>query len=155
MTAAEAVLLSILQTVPMSSEVTLEGVYCMAEAVFFEASSEGIEGQVAVANNIWNRRNSLKHFKNQDTICDVVQAKYQYSYRWDGNSTHIELANPIDAKVWKQSIYASIGVINGWYADNTYGSLYYFNPKLASPSWASRMVVTTTIKGHRYLKHKD
>ena len=75
-----------------------EEVYCMAEAIYFEAGGEGYAGQIAVGNVIINRVNS---FRFPDTICKVVHQgkqykehmikhKCQFSYYCDGKPEHIK-----------------------------------------------------------------
>ena len=75
-----------------------EEMYCMVEAIYFEARSEEYAGQIAVGNVITNRVNS---FRFPDTICKVVHQgkqyeehmikhKCQFSYYCDGKPEHIK-----------------------------------------------------------------
>src|SRR3546814_6354866 len=50
---------------------------CLATAVYFESKGEPLEGQLAVAQVILNRRESRRF---ADTICGVVHQPTQFSY---------------------------------------------------------------------------
>src|SRR5574343_1561713 len=50
--------------------------YCLAEAVWYEARGEDAKGITAVSSVILNRANA-----NSSSICEVVKASKQFSYR--------------------------------------------------------------------------
>ena len=75
---------------------------CLAKTIYFEARSEPIEGQIAVAQVVFNRV-LRKHWK--DTICGVVysggeeRGKCQFKWYCDGKSD-----NPKEIEVWTRII---------------------------------------------------
>ena len=69
--------LSELTEIYAAEDVAEEQQACLAKAVYFEARSEPLEGQLAVANVVLNRAASGKYPK---TICDVVTQKAQFSF---------------------------------------------------------------------------
>ena len=106
----------------------LEGLACIAMAVYFEARSEPVAGQLAVAQVIINR---VEDDKYPDTPCEVVtqavldksgqpvKHKCQFSFWCDGKSEEIK-----EHKAWvkaeeiaRASLFAPL--------DITEGSLYY------------------------------
>lgn len=56
-------------------------VHCLAEVMFFEARSDGELGMEAVAKNVLTR--TKLGYRGASSVCDVVRARYQYSYLWD------------------------------------------------------------------------
>ena len=72
---------------------------CLSEALYFEARGEQIEGQIAVADVIINRKNSSQF---PGTICGVVSEgahkrhACQFSYNCDGKLELIYDKKPID-----------------------------------------------------------
>ena len=56
---------------------------CLAVAVYFEARSEPIHGQMMVAETILNR---VEDPRWPDTVCEVVKQPYQFSFYSDGLS---------------------------------------------------------------------
>ena len=63
---------------------------CLAAAVFFEARSEHLDAQRAVAEVVMNR---VKSDRWPDTICGVVFQKKQFSFTHDGKSDNYHKYN--------------------------------------------------------------
>jgi len=51
---------------------------CIKEGLWYESRSEGKEGITAVMSVIYHR---TKHKSYPDTFCEVIQQKFQFSYR--------------------------------------------------------------------------
>ena len=66
---------------------------CLALNVYFEARSEPMIAQFAVAQVTMNRVASEKY---PDNVCDVVWQKKQFSWTHDGKSD-----KPKEAKAWE------------------------------------------------------
>lgn len=71
---------------PIISLVGASAVLCLQSAIYFEARSEPIPAQTAVAQSILNRVDS-KFFPND--VCSVVKQKNQYSWYWDGKPENV------------------------------------------------------------------
>lgn len=56
---------------------------CLAIALFFEGRSESIDGQIAIGKVIMNRVESEKY---PDSVCEVINQPYQFSFTHDGKS---------------------------------------------------------------------
>ncbi len=80
---------------------------CLATAVYFESKGEPLEGQLAVAQVILNRRDSNR-FAN--SLCGVVYQRGQFSFTWDGRPD-----TPSNSSMWKtvQAI-AMIAAADDW-----------------------------------------
>tara|TARA_R110000803_G_scaffold6804_2_gene21961 strand:- start:396 stop:797 length:402 start_codon:yes stop_codon:yes gene_type:complete len=122
---------------------------CLAMAVYFEARSESLEGQLAVANTIINRVQSDKF---PPTSCEVTkQARYigdhpirnqcHFSYWCDGK---LETITDQEAYSVALSIamFASIRLF-----DVTHGAVFYHRDDV-QPYWSAGLDVTRKIGRH-------
>ena len=118
---------------------------CLSEALYFESRGEQLEGQIAVADVIINRKNS-KNFPN--TICRVVSEgshkrnACQFSYNCDGK---LELIH--DKRAYRRIAKLSSLLLNGAFADITSGATF-FHASEVNPSWAKKFRETKKIGRH-------
>ena len=123
---------------------------CLSEALYFEARGEQIEGQIAVADVIINRKNS-KQFPS--TICGVVSEgshkrhACQFSYNCDGK---LELIH--DRKTYRRIVKLSSMILNGAFSDVTNGATF-FHASEVSPSWSKKFKETRRIGRHIFYKN--
>ena len=123
---------------------------CLADALYFEARGEQIEGQVAVADVIINRKNSSQF---PDTICGVVSEgahkrhACQFSYNCDGK---LELI--YDKKTYRRIVKLSSMILNGAFSDVTNGATF-FHASEVSPSWSKKFKKTRKIGRHIFYKN--
>ena len=122
---------------------------CLAEAIYFEARGESVEGQFAVAEVILNRVDSPK-FPN--SICKVVRQGMgrkhacQFSYNCDGKLEYIANGSAYD-KVKRVARVA----MDRKTRPLTKGAIYY-HATFVSPSWARSFQHVTTIGVHKFYK---
>jgi len=122
---------------------------CLAEAVYFEARGEQLEGQIAVADVIMNRKSSDK-FPN--TICRVVSEgshkrnACQFSYNCDGK---LELV--YDKKSYRRIVKLSAILLNGGFGNIT-GGATFFHASEVNPSWAKKFKKTKKIGRHIFYR---
>ena len=74
------------------------GLECLAVAIFFEARSEPVEGQYAVADVVMNRVESDRW---PNSICGVVFQEKQFSFTHDGKSDRMETYAKDDIIEWR------------------------------------------------------
>lgn len=104
--------------------------YLLAKCIHAEARGEIYVGKVAVGAVILNRVAS-PDFPN--TIYGVIYQPWAFTAVHDGQ---------INLEPDSEAYQAAQDALSGW--DPTYGSLYYYNPEVATSSWIwSRQVVTT------------
>lgn len=150
-----------------TSKVDTEEAYCLAKNVYYEARSENIQGQYAVASVTINRVNDVR-FPN--TICDVVtytviskiSKKLVCAFSWycdnNKNGTEIPIRNKdgtINQQVLAQFRAASIvaiTVLGSNVKDITYGATHFHNPNISNPSWKYTLTKTTSIGNHAFYK---
>ena len=119
---------------------------CLADNMYFEAVTQSVAGQIAVANVTLNRVNS-PHFP--DTVCDVVWENKQFSWTHDGKSDI-----PQSEKKYSAIYNLAKSVYNGDIVDITEGSTFY-HADYVNPSWAKSMDrLVTKIDLHIFYKHK-
>lgn len=130
----------------------ISSVACIAMAIYFEARSEPLEGQVAVANTIINRVHS-SYFP--DTPCDVVkQGRYwlghplrnqcHFSYWCDGKPEKID-----DEDAY--TVALSIAVNAERLYDVTGGATYYHRDDV-KPYWVDGLKTKRQIGRHIFYK---
>ena len=120
---------------------------CLADAIYFEARGETIEGQYAVAEVILNRAASKAYPNN---ICSVVKQgglrrdRCQFSYMCDGKFEVIR-----EPKAFARSAKIATIMLKGTPRNLTHGAMYYHS-KSVSPSWSKTFHLTTTIGHHHF-----
>jgi hypothetical protein len=122
---------------------------CLAEAIYFEARGEPVEGQFAVAEVILNRVESPK-FPN--SICKVVRQgtgrkrACQFSYNCDGKLEYITNGAAYDQakRVARVSMDRKTRPLTK--------EATYYHAAFASPSWARSFRHVTTIGVHKFYK---
>ncbi|MEE9347472.1 MAG: cell wall hydrolase [Robiginitomaculum sp.] len=128
-----------------------EDASCLARAVYYEARSETLAGQKAVAEVILNRVGS-KHFP--DTICGVV---YQGSARKTGCQFSFTCDGSLDksprGKAWERSQTLATHMMIGAYRPMTARATHYHTTAI-DPKWASKLKPTRTIGSHAFYKFK-
>ena len=123
---------------------------CLSEALYFEARGEQIEGQIAVADVIINRKNSDRF---PSTICGVVSEgshkrhACQFSYNCDGK---LELI--YDKKTYRRIVKLSSILLNGAFSYVTNGATF-FHASEVSPSWSKKFKKTKKIGRHIFYKN--
>jgi spore germination cell wall hydrolase CwlJ-like protein len=128
----------------------LDQMLCVAEAIWFEASGEPLQGKYVVAHVIRNRKNSAR-FPN--TLCEVVNQRKQFSYL-NKCRPKVVINNHIDALAFEWSVRIAIDLVNDTLGgDFTGGADHYYNPKKANPSWAQYGEVVGKVGNHLLLKN--
>ena len=125
---------------------------CLATAIYFEARSEPIKGQLAVAQVIMNRVRSRYY---ADTVCGVVyegahrRNSCQFSFACDGLAD-----KPKDKKRWVIAEKLSTKVTSGkiWLTDIGYASHYHAN--YVRPKWRRHMKKIKQIGVHIFYRAK-
>ncbi len=95
--------------------------YLLAKCIHAEARGEIYEGKVAVGAVILNR---VKDPNFPNTIYGVVYQPWAFTAVHDGQ---------INLEPNGEAYQAAEDAMNGW--DPSYGSIYYYNPAVATSSW--------------------
>jgi hypothetical protein len=122
---------------------------CLAEAIYFEARGEALEGQYAVGEVIINRVLS-KDFPN--SVCGVISEgasrlnACQFSYNCDGKMEKIT-----EKKIYERILKLSEMLLEPSARFLTGGATFYHS-KLVSPSWSKKFKKTNEIGNHVFYK---
>ncbi len=105
---------------------------CLATAVFYEARSESLAGQLAVANVVIERSRSGRF---PSSLCGVITQRGQFGFVRNGRLPSV----PESSDQWDTAkAIAQIALNDGW-QDPAEGSLY-FHAARVQPSWGREMV---------------
>ena len=121
-----------------------EAVLCLAMNIYFEARSEGLDGQMAVAEVTMNR---VKDPRWPDNICDVVWQDKQFSWTHDGKSDKMYHTNAKNTSIWLAEAYVS-GKIESFF---TNGATHYHTSEV-EPYWSNHFEKTTVIGDHIFYR---
>lgn len=116
---------------------------CLAEAIYFESRGEPLDGQIAVAEVVLNRRDSRQF---PSTVCGVTRQGCQFSYTCDGHSDAMRagIARERSEKLASLMLAGRDRVL-------TDGALYFHTPAVR-PSWSRRFTRTVTIGNHMFYR---
>lgn len=124
-------------------------VQCLAEAVYYEARSERIPGQKAVAEVVLNRVDN-KHFP--DSVCGVVYqgaertTGCQFSFTCDGST-----ASMPKGKSWTRSVAIAEHMMIGASADQTWRATHYHTTNV-EPAWSHTLRKTRQFDTHVFYR---
>ncbi|MBM1172619.1 cell wall hydrolase [Microvirga arabica] len=125
---------------------------CLAEAVYFEARSEPLEGQAAVAQVILNR---VKSGLYPSSICGVVyQNRHrhlacQFTFACEGKSLRIR-----DTESWERATRVASAVLEGRTYLADVGGATHYHANYVRPSWSRRLKKMDVIGRHIFYKLK-
>jgi len=113
---------------------------CLANAVYFEARSEPIEGQLAVAEVVMNRAASGRY---PTDLCSVITQKAQFSFIRRGRFPRADRGS----EAWKKAV-AIASIAKQKLAGNLPSSVLWYHATYVSPSWGKRLTRQTQIGLH-------
>lgn len=124
---------------------------CMAEAIYFEARGESIEGQYAVAEVILNRVDSANY---PDSVCGVVNQgtgrRYacQFTYTCDGLPDVVT-----DQRAWHRAGHIASTMLDGAPRSLTAGATHY-HAHYVNPHWARVYPQTARYGSHIFYRQQ-
>ena len=127
-----------------------EMLMCLALNVYYEARSEPMAGQYAVAHVVLNRVASPRF---PDDACKVVKQGFhkgigrcQFSWYCDGKSDI-----PREKTAWLSAQIVAHNVAYGYYKDSTNGAVYY-HANYVRPYLSKHYTKTVTYGSHIFYK---
>ncbi len=122
---------------------------CLSQAIYYEARSEPLSGQLAVAQVVLNR---VRHAAYPSTVCEVVFegstriTGCQFTFTCDGS-----LAFDPRGKSWKQSRQAATHAMLGM-SDITIHRATHYHTVAISPYWSKTLLRTANIGTHIFYR---
>jgi spore germination cell wall hydrolase CwlJ-like protein len=113
---------------------------CLANAVYFEARSEPIEGQLAVAEVVLNRAASGRYPAD---LCAVITQKAQFSFIQRGKFPRADRGS----EAWKKAV-AIASIARQKLAGSLPKDVLWYHATYVSPSWGKRLTKQTQIGLH-------
>ncbi len=104
---------------------------CLANAVYFEARGEPIEGQLAVAEVVLNRAASGRY---PTDLCQVVKQPWQFSFVQSGRFPNADKAS--DA--WRKAV-AIARIAQRQLADTLPADVLWYHATYVAPGWGKRL----------------
>lgn len=136
---------SLSQLVETMPETELTGdMLCLAQAIYFEARGEPIEGQLAVGQVIINRTES-RHYPAD--YCSVVAQPAQFSFVKRGVIPRPDTGSPAWARA---KAIAQIAHRALWPSEA--GDALYFHATYVKPRWARRKTALARIDTHVFYR---
>ena len=121
----------------------------LALAVFNEARSEPITGQIAVAETVLNRTVSACY---PDTVRSVVLDRNQFSWVQRGGYLTKSSAERADQKSWKKAYSVALSTyIQFLLRDKRPTQYTHFHTKDIRPAWASKGSSVRRIGNHVFM----
>ena len=135
----------------------ISAITCLAVAIYFEARSEPIAGQLAVAQVILNR---VVDERYPDTVCEVimegpthpsghpVRHKCQFSFWCDGKPENVH-----DYEAWQTAVRVATAAAepDAHTIDVSEGATFYHSTNV-SPTWRYTMHMTVEIGHHVFYR---
>lgn len=113
---------------------------CLANAVYFEARSEPIEGQLAVAEVVLNRAASGRY---PTDLCSVITQKAQFSFIRRGRFPRADRGS----EAWKKAVAIS-SIARQKLAGSLPSSVLWYHATYVSPKWGKRLTRQSQIGLH-------
>lgn len=120
---------------------------CLALTVYYEARSESLRGQIAVAETVLNRVSDPRY---PDNICDVVRQggtrrhRCQFSYYCDGKPE-----TPADRRAWRRAQVVAKLTHDGVLEADIEGATHY-HAIYTQPYWSSKYQLVGTVGRHHF-----
>jgi hypothetical protein len=113
---------------------------CLANAIYFEARGEPIEGQLAVAEVVLNRARSGRY---PATICEVVTQPWQFSFVRRGIIPDADR----NCEAWRRAV-AIARIAEAGASRLLPNDVLWYHAEYVSPSWGRRLDRNTKIGLH-------
>ena len=136
----------------LGDETNTEDGVCLTQAIYFEARSEPVEGQLAVAQVVLNRVSDPRY---PSSICSVVyqneqlRHRCQFSFACDGLA---ETAYNLEA--WDVATRISYIALSGRWEDITDQATHY-HANYVNPYWSRNLLPTAQLGTHIFYRTSD
>jgi spore germination cell wall hydrolase CwlJ-like protein len=115
---------------------------CLAGAIYFEAKSESLQGQLAVGHVIANRANSGRF---PSSYCGVVYQRSQFSFVRGRSMPYI----PRASRDWEEAV-AIARIVDQQIHPSPMGKALFFHARRVSPGW--RLTRVGTLGNHVFYR---
>jgi len=117
---------------------------CLANAVYFEARGESLEGQLAVAEVVMNRAASGRY---PATLCAVVRQPWQFSFVRGGVIPRADRGSA----AWRKAV-AIARIAQSGASRMLAQDVLWYHADYVAPSWGRRLARTSQIGTHIFYR---
>jgi spore germination cell wall hydrolase CwlJ-like protein len=114
---------------------------CLANAVYFEARGEPLQGQLAVAEVVMNRAASGRY---PTTLCGVVVQPAQFSFVRRGRMPRADRTS----EAWRRAVGVARVAVEGMAPRLLPSTCLWYHANYVSPSWGRRLARNARIGLH-------
>ena len=124
---------------------------CLTQVVYYEAGSEGVAGQRAVAQVVLNR---MRHPAFPSSVCGVVYSGSQratgcqFTFTCDGS-----LARPPSAGGWARAREVALAALSGYVYPGV-GQATHYHALYVAPYWSPSLLKVANIGAHTFYRWK-
>ncbi len=124
--------------------------HCLAQAIYFEARSEPVEGWAAVANVVVNRARDRRY---PASICGVVyqnekrRHRCQFSFACDGR-----LERAYNRQLWERAVRLAEIKLTGFMLSEDMKHVTHYHADYVNPFWKNHLLKVTQIGRHIFYK---
>lgn len=124
---------------------------CLTQAIYYEAGSESVAGQRAVAQVVLNR---MRHPAFPSSVCGVVYSGSQratgcqFTFTCDGS-----LARPPSSGGWARARQVALAALSG-YVDASVGQATHYHALYVAPYWSPSLLKVANIGAHTFYRWK-
>ncbi|WP_174300553.1 cell wall hydrolase [Caulobacter sp. S45] len=121
---------------------------CLAQAVYYEAANQPLEGRQAVAQVVLNR---LHHPSYPKSVCGVVyqgapRRGCQFTFACDGS-----MARTPAPRNWQDAVDVAQRAMDGFIEDAVGASTHY-HTLAVRPTWSAQLTPTVRIGAHQFYR---
>lgn len=126
-----------------------QALQCLTQAIYYEAATEPLKGQQAVAQTVINR---LRHPGYPKSVCGVVfqgamrDTGCQFSFTCDGSLSRAPVPG-----LWRQSQAVARQALNGFVAKDV-GTATHYHADYVAPYWAPTLYKITQVGAHIFYR---
>ena len=117
---------------------------CLANAVYFEARGESLEGQLAVAEVVMNRAASGRY---PASLCGVVRQPWQFSFVRAGRMPRANRGS----EAWRRAV-AIARIAQAGSRRVLPDTVLWYHANYVSPSWGRRLAMADRIGSHIFYR---
>lgn len=129
--------------IPVEGELSRD-MRCLAQAIYFEARGEPLDGQLAVGRVVVNRAVSDAF---PDDYCGVVTQRSQFSFVRGGHIPAPDTSSP----AWKRAVaVAKVAHQELW--ESPVGDALFFHATYVKPGWARKKLRRATLARHVFYR---
>lgn len=134
------------EATPLPKELDPEIVDCLAKNIYFESRNQSFVDKIAVGYVPLNRLAKPRWAKRAKNVCDIINQRAQFSWKWDGKP---DVHEKHEIREWFESLMIAEEVLRGNVLDPTEGADHY-HAQYVNPAWKSHYTFVAQFDDHLF-----